>query len=351
MAFSTGSQSGSLQGKRTSFGPNTPVNASLLLEKTKANIRRSTPDSEALASSDDEQEQFHRLTQVNSNPIPKPVRRASWRTENYNTQRKSSLTGSETFSTAHNSTSDGNSWGSSSATLGRASSTSAFPWGSTIWNDSKGPPARLAEMMSSTTSLGSSVTEEPLSSPPIRRDSGSEAAFPFAIPLQPTLKAYRSQSYSVGQLDQDSVNNNHVRYPQNSHTGRTRAGSSYAGLQHRPSRPSMLNDFSPDTSILEQLREVEDDDEGSTASSEAGVRLPNSQARTIEQLAIENAMLRQQAYLNLGPSGTGLHAATQPALSQRIGGNRGLHMNESVVEEPDDSSLNADDSSNQGHES
>jgi hypothetical protein len=28
-----------------------------------------------------------------------------------------------------------------------------------------------------------------------------ESAIPFSIPLQPTLKTYRSQSYSVGQMD------------------------------------------------------------------------------------------------------------------------------------------------------
>ena len=68
----------------------------------------------------------------------------------------------------------------------------------------------------------------------------------------------------------------------------------YSGLQHRPSRPSMLGDSSHDASLLEQLREVDDDDESSTGS-ETGLQLSSTQARTIEQLAMENAILRQAA--------------------------------------------------------
>ena len=43
--------------------------------------RGSTPDSEALASSDDEQDHHHRLHQVTSNPGPVPAHHPSWLTE------------------------------------------------------------------------------------------------------------------------------------------------------------------------------------------------------------------------------------------------------------------------------
>lgn len=56
----------------------------------------------------------------------------------------------------------------------------------------------------------------------------------------------------------------------------------------------MLGELSHDASLLGQLREVDDDDESSNGS-EAGVQLSATQARTIEQLAMENALLRQAA--------------------------------------------------------
>ena len=351
MAFSAGAQSPSSQGKRTSFGPNSSVSSSLLLEKTKASMRRSTPDSEALASSDDEQEQYSRFAHVVAQQNQKPIRRASWRADSYNSsQRKSSLGGaSDAFSNSHGgpNSMEASAWASHPSSAGRSSAAGAtFPWGSTIWSDSlKGPPARLAEVLpSSVTIRPSSLTEEPLHSPPLRRESTSEAAIPFAIPLHPTLKAYRSQSYSVGQLDQETMSSNHSRPTISVQHGRTRAGSSYAGLQHRPSRPSMLGDFSPDTSILEQLREVDDDDETSTGSSEAGVRLPNTHNRTMEQLAVENAMLRQQAYLNqMTPGAPRPSQASQANPVLRFGGNSMVQMNDNVLEEYDNNSQDTDE--------
>jgi hypothetical protein len=56
----------------------------------------------------------------------------------------------------------------------------------------------------------------------------------------------------------------------------------------------MLAETAHDGAVLGRLREVEDDDE-STNGSEEGVHLSSTQARTIEQLAVENALLRQAA--------------------------------------------------------
>ncbi|KAL8767421.1 MAG: hypothetical protein Q9209_006069 [Squamulea sp. 1 TL-2023] len=306
------SQSHLGQPKRTSFGGYGGNNASMFLEKAKIGNRGSTPDSEALASSDDEQEHHHRLQSLASLQSSRPVRRASWLPEIHQApQRKGSLGGGGTFSpnasypnTPSNESSPwANAMGSTIGSVsgrGHSSSTSV-PWGSAIWSSEaqKGPPSRLTEVLPSPTTLvppssSSSFMEDPLLSPNHSREHAIESAIPFAIPLHPTLKSYRSQSYSVGQLDAESgsaVPNNQGGYMNNT---RSRSGVSYSGLQHRPSRPSMLGDLSHDASLLGQLREVEDDDESST-ESEAGVHLSCTQARTIEQLARENAMLRQQA--------------------------------------------------------
>ncbi|KAL8796747.1 MAG: hypothetical protein Q9182_007312, partial [Xanthomendoza sp. 2 TL-2023] len=299
------------QPKRTSFSGYTGSSASMFLEKSKAGNRGSTPDSEALASSDDEQEQHHRLQSIGNFQASKPVRRASWLSEIHHApQRKGSLGGGSTLSpnASHPTTpSNDNPWAtaggpSTGPVTGRGhSSSSSIPWGSAIWSSEtqKGPPSRLTEVLPSPTTVvppgsAGSLMDDPLLSPPYTRDYANESAIPFAIPLHPTLKTYRSQSYSVGQLDPESTSaipNSQNGYMTNS---RSRSGVSYSGLQHRPSRPSMLGDLSHDASLLGQLREVEDDDESSTGS-ETGVKLSSTQARTIEQLAMENAILRQAA--------------------------------------------------------
>ncbi|KAL8873451.1 MAG: hypothetical protein Q9174_001081 [Haloplaca sp. 1 TL-2023] len=296
--------------KRTSFS-SYAGNASIFLEKAKSGKRGSTPDSEALASSDDEQEQHLRLQSRTNLQGSRPVRRSSWLPDVHQApQRTGSHGGGGSFSpgVSHPPTpsSEQMAWaanaGSSAAsTTGRGhSSRDSIPWGSAIWsNDSqKGPPSRLTEVLPSPTSLvppasAGPLVDDPLLSPTHSREITNESAIPFAIPLHPTLKTYRSQSYSVGQLDPESSNVVPTVSSANAYNTRSSRGTSYAGLQHRPSRPSMLGDPSYDSSLLGQLREVDDDDESSTGS-EAGVQL-NTQARTIEQLAMENAILRQAA--------------------------------------------------------
>lgn len=311
MTSTTSSQIQAGPPKRTSFGGFPGAGASIFLDRSKAGFCGSTPDSEALASSDDEQDHQLRLHPVISNPGPKPVRRLSWLTEVQQApNRKGSLGGNGPFPPAspnttaspNDQTTRGANVGSTAgSTIGRghASSTS-FPWGNTIWNNDqqKGPPQRLTEVLPSPTSMvppGSAglYTEEPLHSPPLSQENMTDSAIPFAIPLQPTLKTYRSQSYSVGQLDPESSNLPPNNYSGYNAYGRSRNGAPYAGLQHRPSRPSMLGDLSHDPPLLEQLREVEDDEESSN-DSEADGQL-SAQETQIQQLARENAMLRKAA--------------------------------------------------------
>ena len=311
MTSTASSQAQAGQAKRTSFGGFPGGGASIFLDRSKAGFRGSTPDSEALASSDDEQDHHLRLHPVTSNPGPKPVRRLSWLTAVQQVpNRKGSLGGNGPFPPASPNTtaspSDQSPWGGNvgsgaGSTIGRGHATStSFPWGNTIWNNDpqKGPPQRLTEVLPSPTSVvpprsAGIYTDEPMQSPPLSQENLTDSAIPFAIPLQPTLKTYRSQSYSVGQLDPESSNLPPNNYSSYNAYGRSRNGAPYAGLQHRPSRPSMLGDLSHDPPLLEQLREVDDDEEGSN-ESETDVQL-SAQETKIQQLAMENAMLRQAA--------------------------------------------------------
>ena len=273
-------------------------------------MRRSTPDSEALASSDDEQDHHHQRSSIPVSQPSKPRRRSSWLNEVQSIpQRKGSFAGSGSYSPAssHPATplADQNSWNSTTApaaasTLGRgpANSTS-FPWGNAIWNIDvrKEPPSRLTEVLPSPTTAmspgqSSFYAEDPLLSPPVSRDHMGDSAIPFAIPLHPTPKTYRSQSYSVGQLDPESANAA-ASTPGPYFSGRIRSGGPYSGLHHRPSRPSLLGETPHDGAVLGRVREVDDDE--STNGSEEGAHLTSTQARTIEQLAMENALLRQAA--------------------------------------------------------
>ena len=359
MATSAGTSAQSNPPKRTSFSGYQGASAALRLEKAKSAIRLPTPDSEALASSDDEQqEQHHQLHSMVNSQVLKPVRRPSWLSEVQQvSQRRGSLNGNGNFSpvSSHPATPvvDPTPWSTNmsstaASTVGRGhSSSTSFPWGGAIWsNDSqKGPPARLTEVLPSPKSLvhpGSTgfYRDDPLASPPITQDSVAEPAIPFAIPLHPTPKTYRSQSYSVGQLDPETVNTLPGHTSNHMLNGRSRPGSSYAGLQHRPSRPSMLGDLSHDASVLGQLREVDDDDNESSNGSEAGVQLSSTQAHTIEQLAMENALLRKAAAHQLENGRLKNRAATTTAASNGYGSRFNaqlshLRIAESPTEEAD----------------
>ena len=131
-----------------------------------------------------------------------------------------------------------------------------------------------------------------------QRDQAANPTIPFAIPLHPTPKTYRSQSYSVGQLDPDSpAGSSTSTGPTSTFAGRGGRPLQHSGLQHRPSRPSMLSEMSNEGG-LSKLKEVDDDDDESTNGSTQGVQLQSNEAKTIEILARENAILRQQQYHN-----------------------------------------------------
>ncbi|EPE06241.1 psp1 domain-containing protein [Ophiostoma piceae UAMH 11346] len=366
-----------------------PGSQAILLDKFN---RRSTPDSEALASSDDEVDLSGRFeapattttaaaaaaaTTPSAAPTPtpqgqphKPVRRASWlndtsqpsvrpRNDSFasssmsptashpNTPSIDATTGSGIPTSAAASGTQ-NTWGahatSPAAVLNRGPT--AFHWGSTssMWNtsDRKEHTSRRSDVLPSPTSAippgssgGSFFGSDSFAAQtsPASRDGLASATsqIPFAIPLHPTPKTYRSQSYSVGQLEPDSpFTSPAAAAGLTSATGsasligsRTRP---IAGLQHRPSRPSMLSEMSSDGGLLGKVREVEDDGDdedevsgndslpGSQRSQHSQHNQPNqhfqqtqqaqqsqqnlhlsAEAKTIEMLTRENALLRQQA--------------------------------------------------------
>jgi hypothetical protein len=274
-----------------------------LLDKVSA--RTSTPDSEALASSEDEGDHRQDSSQTVTQP-PKPVRRSSWLNDTshpYRTRKGSFASGSMSPTASHPSTpsteTTAGPWGShsTSTAMPRPSGSSAFAWGAGIWNnDRKDPPSRLSEVLPSPTSTVPSTgtsnsffgPESGIQTSPAR-ESGTNPQIPFAIPLHPTPKTYRSQSYSVGQMELESASASGMS--PSTTVGRAR----YPALQHRPSRPSMLSEMANDGSMLGKVKEVEDDeDEDSLPDSMQGSFHQTSESKTIEMLTRENAMLRQQ---------------------------------------------------------
>ncbi|KAJ3478645.1 hypothetical protein NLG97_g8523 [Lecanicillium saksenae] len=283
-----------------------PGSQNLLLEKV--GVRTSTPDSEALASSEDEGDHRHDASSIVTQPH-KPVRRASWlndtsqplarpRQGSFASNTVSSPNASHPSTPSAENTSGP--WGSHSASsaMPRPPGASSFPWGTGIWNnDRKDPPSRLTEVLPSPTSTvppgsaGNSFfgPDSGLAQTSPSREHGQNSQIPFAIPLHPTPKTYRSQSYSVGQMEPPETPTS-SGMSSSAIMGRAR----HPALQHRPSRPSMLSEMSNDGSLLSKVKEVEDDEDESASESLHNSFHQSAESKTIEMLARENALLRQQ---------------------------------------------------------
>lgn len=291
------------------FGAFSANSASMLLEKANPGLRRSTPDSEALASSDDEID-HHRSTQPVSNPsAQKPTRRTSWLNEIPSSTRKPSMTAPTPYSptSSHPATPSGDqsTWGTASSPgLGAgpwsATPGTSYPWGS-IWNSEarKELPSRLQEVLPSPTAINQTVPgflSDDFQNATISRNLASDTAIPFSIPLHPTPKTYRSQSYSVGQLDPETFGLASPPASGVTSASRGRGGGQYPGLVRRPSRPSALGDRGHDAGTLGRVREVDDDDEDEDAHD---IAHKEQQARKIEQLTRENELLKKAQHEQL----------------------------------------------------
>ncbi|KAF3766280.1 hypothetical protein M406DRAFT_255590 [Cryphonectria parasitica EP155] len=326
----------------------TPSSQALLLEKI--NARRGTPDSisEAVASSDDETE-AHRQEYPQAIQPQKPIRRASWLSDpsqaGIRPRQGSFASSSMSPTTSHPSTpaadAGATAWGTHSTAptvMARPHNGSgSFGWGAGIWNnDRKEPPARLAEVLPSPTSSIPSANPllssdgATLQTSPAPRDSGTNAQIPFAIPIHPTPKNYRSQSYSVGQADPETPTSA-TMVGSSGIIGSRGRGVAHPGLQHRPSRPSMLSEMSNEGGMLGKVKEVDDDEDEDVDPLQG--QHQSAEAKKIEMLTRENAMLRQQQ----------LHAnRMRPRASTGFGvlGN-GYGP---VMEEPSDYAVDLDDS-------
>ncbi|KAL5377676.1 hypothetical protein DPSP01_009601 [Paraphaeosphaeria sporulosa] len=207
-------------------------------DKAKLQMRRPTPDSDVLASSDDDHEVVAPPpTRPTGAPFP-TARRPSWMAQDL-PNRKNSLP----------SVSLGSQPGTPSLSL---DSPSRAP---TFWNTNSFTAAssanRLKEVLPSPTSAQGPV-DKPFGAPP---QSETDDTVGFLLNQHTVRKAVRSQSYSVGQGE---IGNpaSHLR----------------SALRHRPSKPSLL--ATNETAVgLGQLREDENDELDSSNGSQHGVPL------------------------------------------------------------------------------
>lgn len=266
---------------RSGFGP-TAIRAD------KIKFGRSTPDSEAFASSEDEPELSHSTSSIAVRPnAAAGARRSSFLSEiKSGDLRKASVTGPamtgpvmpSNGSQPSTPSAEHNPW-TFGSTLGRVPSNGsnggAWAAPNSIWGtDRRELPLRLND--------AGPNSYLPQQSPGV---VDSTESFPFNIPLQPILKTHRSQSYSVGQLETEAGLNNPGAVGT---LPRPRAG--VPGSQYRPMRPSGLGEtIYAEGRPLGQVSEVEDDED-------QGVALAGLKARHDQISDLSNALLRQATH-------------------------------------------------------
>ncbi len=249
------------------------------LEKSKLQLRRPTPDSDVLASSDDDRDHVTPVPRPAAGGYPGGRRPSSGWLQDIQPNRKFSLP-SVSFAASQPTTP------SLELPQQSRSGTSAFPWNTTSFTSSQSS-SRLKEVLPSPTSAHPPTNDRPLPSPTaIEGDDGIGFLLNQQNP-NPLRKAVRSQSYSIGQGDVE-----------NSPIGQFSAARMRPGVRHRPSKPSLLGES---TSALSQLREDEVDEVESSNGSEHGVRLPvgywerEQKQALLKQAAVENARARNRA--------------------------------------------------------
>ncbi|PSK54761.1 hypothetical protein B9Z65_3850 [Elsinoe australis] len=200
-----------------------PISNPSVAEATRlASLRRSTPDSEALMSSDDEHDLSKSVQSLTGKPTRQSTMEGSWLNEIQSgpPRRPSATTTTSNMSqppTPSEQAQDHNGWPFQNP-LGRVSShpvtaswNSGGPWGA--------QPRMLGE-------------DRPQFS-----NTGRDGTAPYAISLQPVPKTHRSQSYSVGQMESELS----AAAAQGSSLDQQRRTPSQQ-LPHRPSKPSMLSE-------------------------------------------------------------------------------------------------------------
>lgn len=249
------------------------------LEKSKLQLRRPTPDSDVLASSDDDREHVPSLVRPAPGGYPGGRRPSSGWLQDIQPNRKFSLP-SVSFASSQPTT--------PSLELPQQArpSTSAFPWNTSSFTSTQSN-SRLKEVVPSPTSAHA-PNDRPLPSPTtVEGDEGIGFLLNQQI-SNPLRKAVRSQSYSIGQgdIEHSAVGQFSARHRPSTN------------LRHRPSKPSLLGESAVG---LSQLREDEVDEVESSNGSEHGVRLPvgywerEQNQALLKQVAMENARARNRA--------------------------------------------------------
>lgn len=268
----------------------------------KIDDRQLTPDSEALVSSDDETDRHEQTRHAQKQ---RESTLSAYRlTESASTDskgRKASFASSSmlpTNSQPNTQSSVPTIWTqqySNNNNIGHGHTASSnFNWGGAIWNnDPRKEPLRLIEVLSSP-----KIRSPPLPSASViygdccthKKNQSTNSTIPFAIPLYPTPKTYRSQSYSVGQQDLESPPST-LSHAISALGGRGRTNI-HSNLHHRPSRPSMLSEI-PIENILGKVKEVDDYDEESIKTNLHERAVQPTEVDTPE-LPCENTMVYQQ---------------------------------------------------------
>jgi len=249
-------------------------------------MRRPTPDSEAVASSDDDRDHVVPARPA-GNPLYTGGRRPSsgW-LQDIQPNRKYSLP-SVSFAGSQPTT-------PSLELSGQARpSTSSFPWNTSSFTSTPSN-TRFKEVLPSPTSAHGPGDKAFPSPSTIEADDG----IGFLLSQQHAVrKSVRSQSYSVGQGEIDN-----------------QASRLRSSLRHRPSKPSLLGE---PTVGLAQLREDDIDEIESSNGSEGGTRLPAGYWEQ-EHKQKQQALLKQAAMENARARTRGVSSESQgPPTSQR----------------------------------
>ncbi|KAH5009958.1 hypothetical protein HBI74_203110 [Parastagonospora nodorum] len=246
------------------------------LDKSKLQLRRPTPDSDVLASSDEDRDHVRPPIRQAPGSYSGGRRLSSSWLHDIQPNRKNSLPATS-FADPQPAT--------PTLDLGQQPrpSTSSFAWNTNSFSGGQSG-SRLREVVPSPTSAFG--PERPLPSPTtIEIDSG----IAFLLNQQqhlPLRKAVRSQSYSIGQGDIE-----------NSPVGKFSAHLR-TNVRHRPSKPSLLGESGLG---LSQLREDDTDEVESLNGTEHGVRLPagywerEQNQALLKQAAVENARAGNRA--------------------------------------------------------
>ncbi|GAB7337902.1 hypothetical protein MBLNU457_4291t2 [Dothideomycetes sp. NU457] len=257
-----------------------------------ASLRKSTPDSEALASSDDETfTQDHKdhnkqsavanslLSEKTPSQNPAP-RRTSWLADIRSGPPRRSSTASIT----------------SAATL-LAPGEQIIPLGRTISNSSTSP--------SNLNPISRTVTNE-------NNGAGNNRSLPIPIPLQPTPKTYRSLSYSVGQMEEEAS----LSVDSGSTTTQERPKGFFPqSLLHRPQRPSYLGklaEYTDGSAVSEEIGDIESPTESYASARSQGRPSESSVSPLVRQAAVGNIDVANSAYFGYPPSSS----ARNPAAMQ-----------------------------------